>query len=71
MCPDPRFLRRHVKTRRSIDAITIKQRHRRHVQIGAGRDQVLGQRSAFEKAESGAGMKLDVHKKKHSAISTQ
>ncbi len=59
---DSRFLCRHVETRRAIESVAIEQRHGRHLQVGAGRDQIFGQGSAFEKTESRAGVELDVHK---------
>jgi hypothetical protein len=69
---DPCFLRCHVETRGAIHAIAVEQRHGRHIQVGAGRDQILRQRSPFEEAESRTGVKLDVHTSiQHSAFSTQ
>ena len=59
---DPRFLRRHVETRRAIDAVAIEQRHGRHVQVRAGGNQVLRQGGAFEKAERRTGMEFDKHR---------
>ena len=50
-----------MKAWRSIDAVTVEQRHGRHAQLCAHSRQFLGQGGAFEKAESGAGMELDVH----------
>src|ERR1700722_15934057 len=50
-----------MKTRRTIDAVAIEQRHRRHIQIGAGCDQIFRQRSAFKKTESGTAVKFDIH----------
>jgi hypothetical protein len=50
-----------MESRRSVNAITIEQRHGGHMKGGAGRNQVLRQSSAFEKAESGTRVKLDVH----------
>src|SRR5713226_5691659 len=59
---DPRFLGRHIKTRRAIDAVAVEQCHGRHVQVRACGDQVLGQSSAFEKAESRTGMEFNEHR---------
>src|SRR6516162_1027815 len=54
------LLRRHVKARGAIDAVAVHQRHRRHAELGAGPDELLGNGSAFEKTEAGAGVELDV-----------
>jgi hypothetical protein len=52
----------HVEARRTVDAVAVEQRHGRHVQVGAHGDQILGQRGAFEKTESRAGMEFDEHR---------
>jgi hypothetical protein len=39
---DPNFLGGHVEPRGAIDTIVIKQRHRRHLQLSAARNQVFG-----------------------------
>ena len=57
----PGFARRHVKARRAIDAVAVRQPHRRHAVAGAGGDQVFRKRSAFQKTESGAGVEFGVH----------
>src|SRR5258705_101991 len=59
---DLRLLRRHVKTRRAINAVAIQQRHRWHLQFGAARYQAFGQGRPFEEAERGTRMKLYVHR---------
>src|SRR5579859_4306698 len=51
-----------MKSRRSIDAIAIEQRHRRHAIFRAHRNQSFGQRGAFEKTESGSGVEFYIHK---------
>src|SRR5579862_4231346 len=51
-----------IETRRAIDAIAIEQSHGRHVVFGTCGDQVFGQSGAFEKAESGSGVELDIHR---------
>src|SRR5437868_7226905 len=45
----------------AVDSVAIKQRHCRHLEMLAHAYQFLGQRSAFEKAESGTSVKFDVH----------
>ncbi len=41
----------HVKARRSIDAVTVEQRHRWHLQRSGLLNQELRHRRAFEKRE--------------------
>ena len=55
----------HVKARRTVDAIPVQQRHRRHIQLRAACHQQLRQRCAFEKTECRAGMKFYVHRHPH------
>ncbi len=55
------LLRCQVKASRAINSISIKQGHCRHLVLGAGFCQFLWSGSAFKKAESRAGMKLDIH----------
>ena len=57
---DLQLFHRQMKARRAIDAIAIEQRHRRHLVLCADLGQLLGNRSPFEKAESGTGVKFDV-----------
>ena len=56
-----RFFRREIKPRCAIQPIAVEQRHGWHAVGGACRNQRLGGRSAFEKAESGASMEFDIH----------
>ena len=49
-----------VKARRAVDAIGIEHRHGGHVESVADSCQIFGQGRAFEEAERGAGMELDV-----------
>src|SRR5208337_3365983 len=58
---DPDLFCGEMEARRAVQTIAIEQRHRRHSQVRAHRDQFLGKRSPFEKAERGAGMELNVH----------
>jgi hypothetical protein len=50
----------HVKARSTVDTVYVEQRHGGQVELGADCGQFLGQGCAFEKAESGAGVKFDV-----------
>src|SRR5437660_1418662 len=56
------FLRSHVEARRSVETIAVEQRHGRHAQFRAARDQALRQGRSFEKAESRAGVEFNVHR---------
>ena len=58
---DPGFPCGHVEARRAVDAIDIEQSHGGHAKLSTRRNQFLGQGSAFEKAERGAGVKLYIH----------
>src|SRR4029077_3706508 len=49
-----------MEARGAVYTIGIKQRHGRHVKVGASCNQAFGQRSAFEKTKSRTGMKFDV-----------
>jgi hypothetical protein len=60
---DPRLLRRQMKARRPIHPIAIQQRHRRHSKAGTHSDKFLWKRCAFQEAESGTGVKFDIHGK--------
>ena len=57
---DPDLLRRQVKAGCAVDSISIEQGHGGHLEVLAHADQFLGQGSAFEKAESGTGVKFDI-----------
>jgi hypothetical protein len=57
---DPDLLRRQVKAGCAVDSISIEQGHGGHLEMLAHAYQFLGQGSAFEKAESGTGVKFDV-----------
>ena len=52
----PRNFRRHMKTRRPIDAIPVEQRHGRNAQIGASGNQILGHRRPLQKTKSRSRM---------------
>ena len=41
---------RGMKPRRTIDAVAVQERHRRHVELGSPLDQVFGQRGAFQES---------------------
>ena len=58
---DPRLFCGEMEARRAVHSISIKQRHRRHSEVRAHRDQFLRNRSPFEEAERGAGMEFGVH----------
>ena len=60
MGADAGLLRRHVEAGRAVDAVAVEQRHRGHAEIHACADQFLGDASAFQEAEGGAGVKFDV-----------
>lgn len=47
---------------RPVHAVAIEQRHRRHIEAGAGLDQRLGQGSPLEKAERRAGVEFDIQR---------
>jgi hypothetical protein len=50
----------HVKARRTIEAVSVEERHGRHFQFGGSLDERFRQRSTLEKAEGAGGMKLDI-----------
>jgi len=56
---DPDFLCGEMEARCAVNAVSVKQRHGGHAQLGACCYQSLGQGGAFEKAESRAGVKFD------------
>ena len=45
----------------AVDTVGVEQCHGGHVKVRTHADQFLGQGSAFEKTESRAGVKFDVH----------
>src|SRR5947209_12804093 len=55
------FCRGEVKARRAIESIRVEQSHRGYLIVLAHSDQFLGKRGAFEEAECGTGVKLDIH----------
>ena len=55
------FISGLVEARGAVDAVGVEQCHGWHVMVLAHSDEFLGQGRAFEEAESGAGVKLDVH----------
>ena len=55
------FIRGQVKTRSAVDAIGVEEGHGRKIEPRADSCHILGQRRAFEEAESGAGVKFGVH----------
>jgi hypothetical protein len=55
------FLRGQVKARSAVNAVGVEQRHGGQLELSTCGYQLLGQGSAFQKAESRAGVKLDVH----------
>ena len=65
-CSDVRldlgFAGGQVKARRAVHAVGVEQRHGWQFELGADRDQLLRKGSAFEKAESRASVKFDVHR---------
>src|SRR5271167_1223021 len=50
-----------VKARGAVHTVGVEQRHGGQTELSADCSHFLGQGRAFEKAESRAGMKLDVH----------
>src|SRR5260370_41070255 len=61
---DPGLFSGEMEAWRTVYSIAIEQRHRRHdrrLEVRAHRDQFLGNRSPFEEADRGAGMKFNVH----------
>jgi hypothetical protein len=55
-----------MKAGRTINPISIKQGHCRHLVLGAGFRKFLWNRSAFKEAKSRAGMKFDIHREAQS-----
>ena len=69
---DFRFVCSQVETRGAVDSIGVEKGHCRHLEVLAHADQFLGQRSAFEETECGAGVKFDVHESSQlSVLSSQ
>jgi len=58
--PHPALFRRAIKPRRAVDAVAVDERHRRHVALSRGGDQILRERGAVEEGESGGGAELGV-----------
>jgi len=52
------FIRGKMKARGTVNAVSVKQRHGRHLEVRAHCHYFLGQGSAFEEAESGTGVKF-------------
>jgi hypothetical protein len=50
-----------MKARRTVHAIGVEQRHRGHAEMGTDSGEFFGQGCALEKAESGTGVKFDIH----------
>jgi hypothetical protein len=63
------FVSGQVKARGAVNAVGVEQRDGGQFELGADCDEFLGQGRAFEKAESRAGVKLDVHQ--FSVLSSQ
>lgn len=61
------FLRGHVEAWGAVHPVYVEQGHSGQVELGADRGQFLGQRRAFEKAKSGAGVEFDV---RHQQLAT-
>jgi len=57
---DPGGARRLVEARRAVHAVPVEQRERRVAEIGRAVDDRFRQRGAFQKAERGSGVELDV-----------
>jgi len=55
------FIRGEVKARGAVDSVGVEQRHGGHLEVRAHCHQFLGQRGAFEEAESRTGVKFYVH----------
>jgi len=55
------FVGGEMKAWRAVNAVGVEQRHGGHGELRACCHEFLGHRGAFEKAESRAGMKFDVH----------
>jgi hypothetical protein len=49
-----------IEARRAVDAVAIDERQRVVAEVGGTRDERLGQRRAFQKAERRRGMKFHV-----------
>ena len=60
MRADGRLFRRHVEARCAVDPVAVHDGHGRHAEFRARAGQFLGHGSAFQEAEAGARVKLDV-----------
>src|SRR5579871_1133892 len=60
MRADAGFLGGHVEARATVDTIAVHKCHGLHAELLAGAGQFLGDGSAFEETEAGAGVELDV-----------
>jgi hypothetical protein len=60
-----------MKARRTVHAIGVEQRHRGHAEMGTDSGEFLGQGCALEKAESGTGVKFDIHLSSVASTRTQ
>ncbi len=62
------FLRLLVEAHGARKTVAVEQRHGGRAEFGRARDQGFGQRRAFEKTESGAGVQLDVGVASHTFL---
>ncbi len=62
------LLRSHVKSRRTVEAIDVGQRHRWAAMRRGDRSIVLRNTGAAQKTEGGAGMQLDVRRGRHTEV---
>ena len=53
------FIGSEVEAWGAVDSVGVEQCHGGHVEVLAHADQFLGQRSTFEEAECGTGVKFD------------
>jgi hypothetical protein len=60
-----------MKARRTVHAIGVEQRHRGHAEMGTDSGEFFGQGCALEKAESGTGVKFDIHLSSVASTHTQ
>src|SRR5437868_10828023 len=61
MSANVELLSRQMKSRCSVNAIAVEQRHRLHAVVGTHSNEGFRQGSAFEKAEGRSGMEFYVH----------
>lgn len=57
---NPRFLRRGKKSRRTVNAIAVAQRHRRHLELRGDIRQLFRQGCCAQKTEGAAAVEFDV-----------